>query len=144
MTYHSNIRFLIGLMNEEAKAICNETADDIVPGSQELCPKDKGALAAGIYAIKEGDNPEAAYAEAVRRAREKNPKVEVEAPLGVQNFSLEGEHQAAVGVVVNYAPFVHNGYSSHAGRPFLEEAGQDKRAAFDGRMSNLGHTLEEH
>lgn len=132
---------ILAVLNSEGRECVNAPVSAIVPVAQEKAPVDKGALEAGIYAIKEGDDQNAAIAEARKNALAANPKAELTEGMALEDFSADGFHQAGVGVLAAYALPVHNGYGSHSGRPFLEEAAPVGEQMFAQKLNELGHKL---
>jgi hypothetical protein len=133
--FKNNFAAIREIISEGSRQSVNDTVDEIADDAVSTAPRDKGAMAASIVAIKEGQDNDTARTIAESRAQSLRPDVEFDDGVSFDDFDGEGIHIGAVEVPVSYAPLIHNGFADRLGRPFLEQAGEGRRDDFRVRLN---------
>ncbi len=140
MNFQNNIEAFLRELDEGARRVCNETAEAIAVEAKALAPYGSGTLAASIYPVPEGEA--SGYGAAVGEARSKTPKVQLEPEIKLEK-GAPGEHRAAIGVAVDYANIVHEGYGNRPGEPFLEDAVNRNKDGFEKRLDDMADKIRK-
>ena len=140
VTFDDKFDAVLDALDEAAQRAANDTAEAIAAEAAVNAPVQSGALKAGIYAAPAGDK--AAYEAAASAVHGANSKVQVMPGAGVEDFSRSGVHAAVAESIVDYSAAIHNGYSGHSGRPFLENAFNANEGTFQRNLDAIADDLK--
>lgn len=122
-------------VRQRAGQAIRATAFEVLRRAIQKAPVDTGFLANSGYVVTNGTNGyEAAKAAASAKFTAKNPQA-VNAPGFTDSQSVSVPLRAIVAFGAEYARFVHDGAHNRAGVPYLTQAMEDERTAFEERVA---------
>lgn len=128
-------------IEDGARRAINQTLEDIADEARATAPVDSGALRASIYVAGDGEDAQAAHAQAESDAREADPGVEIEPAAENDTFDEEGMHLGVVAACAAHGSYIETGFAGREGTRFFESAGNAMEDRFEGRLDRIAGEL---